>query len=248
MGAKIWLDDSYDSGVPGCPGARFVIDLQRSPLEDIDALLEKNKLYLNAPVQDVILPTTSNQTGQPPISSVTETVSCQASTQLLPAELPKSLKVLFVDDEAILRKLFLRSLKRVAPTWTVEEAGNADTALKRLTETNFDIVFIDQYMPCIDHPMLGTEAVRQARSSGVTCTIVGLSANDMEKDFIEAGADGFMMKPFPCEQTRLEKALLCLIQSHKEAEAQYRSSNSETQNTCRTDLSSSSSESSNNHQ
>ncbi|KAG7365571.1 two-component sensor histidine kinase [Nitzschia inconspicua] len=32
MGAKIWLDDSYDSGVIGRPGARFVIDLQRPPM------------------------------------------------------------------------------------------------------------------------------------------------------------------------------------------------------------------------
>ncbi|KAL3915013.1 MAG: hypothetical protein SGILL_005845 [Bacillariaceae sp.] len=33
MGAKIWLDETYDSGVPGCPGTRFVIDLQRTPLQ-----------------------------------------------------------------------------------------------------------------------------------------------------------------------------------------------------------------------
>jgi CheY-like chemotaxis protein len=32
MGAKIWLDDTYNSGVPGYPGTRFVIDLQRQPL------------------------------------------------------------------------------------------------------------------------------------------------------------------------------------------------------------------------
>jgi CheY-like chemotaxis protein len=32
MGAEIWLDDTYDSGVPGHPGTRFVIDLQRAPL------------------------------------------------------------------------------------------------------------------------------------------------------------------------------------------------------------------------
>jgi len=32
MGAKIWLDDSYNSGVPGFPGTRFVIDLKSPPI------------------------------------------------------------------------------------------------------------------------------------------------------------------------------------------------------------------------
>jgi CheY-like chemotaxis protein/anti-sigma regulatory factor (Ser/Thr protein kinase) len=32
MGASIRLDDSYDSGVPGCPGTRFVIDLPCSSM------------------------------------------------------------------------------------------------------------------------------------------------------------------------------------------------------------------------
>ena len=31
MGADIWLDESFDSGVPGCPGARFVVDLNEPP-------------------------------------------------------------------------------------------------------------------------------------------------------------------------------------------------------------------------
>jgi CheY-like chemotaxis protein len=32
MGAHIWLDDSYDSGIPNCRGTRFVIDLQCSAM------------------------------------------------------------------------------------------------------------------------------------------------------------------------------------------------------------------------
>jgi len=35
----------------------------------------------------------------------------------------------------------------------------------------------------------------------------GLSANDMEKSFKDAGADYFLMKPFPCEKIALRKEL-----------------------------------------
>jgi hypothetical protein len=33
MGAEIWYDETYDSGVVGCPGARFVINLNVPPLD-----------------------------------------------------------------------------------------------------------------------------------------------------------------------------------------------------------------------
>ena len=46
------------------------------------------------------------------------------------------------------------------------------------------------------------------RSRGVTCTLCGLSANDMEREFKEAGADQFMLKPLPFERQTLQKSLL----------------------------------------
>ena len=32
MGGEIWLDADYNSGIPGCPGARFVVDLKVPPV------------------------------------------------------------------------------------------------------------------------------------------------------------------------------------------------------------------------
>ena len=32
IGAKLWVDEDYDSGIEGCPGARFVVDLN-TPLD-----------------------------------------------------------------------------------------------------------------------------------------------------------------------------------------------------------------------
>jgi CheY-like chemotaxis protein len=121
--------------------------------------------------------------------------------------LPESLSVLFVEDDLILRKLFSRTLRKVAPGWTVREAANGETAL-RLTETeSFDLIFMDQYMSAFEKQLLGTETVVALRAKGVTCRICGLSANDVEKLFEEAGADAFMFKPFPTDRDTLVEKL-----------------------------------------
>jgi PleD family two-component response regulator len=72
--------------------------------------------------------------------------------------LPEKLKVLFVDDDMVLRKLFKRSWQRVAPGWDVQEAANGETAV-HFAETDpsaFHVIFLDQYMSSIEKQMLGT--------------------------------------------------------------------------------------------
>lgn len=77
---------------------------------------------------------------------------------------------------------------------------------------DYDVIFMDQYMPCIERPLLGTGAVRQLRAKGCTSIICGLSANDLKSEFMDAGADGFLLKPFPCEKNRLKEELQKLFQ------------------------------------
>jgi response regulator RpfG family c-di-GMP phosphodiesterase len=60
-----------------------------------------------------------------------------------PDELPSKLRVLFCDDDPILRKLFKRTAKTVAPEWTFREASNGETALKLVETEEFDLIFID---------------------------------------------------------------------------------------------------------
>ena len=60
-------------------------------------------------------------------------------------------------------------------------------------------------MASVEKQLLGTEAVRAMRAKGVSSIICGLSANDIEQQFLEAGSNTFMFKPFPCE-----KKALCL--------------------------------------
>lgn len=75
-------------------------------------------------------------------------------------------------------------------------------------QNHYDLIFIDQYMSLAGTPrLLGTETVAALRQHGIDCTLCGLSANDMSKEFVENGADYFVLKPLPCEPKALEKEL-----------------------------------------
>jgi hypothetical protein len=58
---------------------------------------------------------------------------------------------------------------------------------------------MDMYMASVEKQLLGTETVQALRSHGCKSRICGLSANDVEENFINAGADAFMFKvrPYP---------------------------------------------------
>ena len=66
---------------------------------------------------------------------------------------------------------------------------------------------MDQYMASTEKQLLGTEATRALRTKGVKSIICGLSANEMEKPFLEAGADAFTIKPLPSGKEALTREL-----------------------------------------
>ncbi len=174
MDGEISLDEDYDSGVPGCPGTRFVVNLKRPPIDP--KLIGECHTHLS----------TKDRTG--------ETVPLSDDEDSDPRELPESLSVLFVDDDPILRKLFSRTIRTVAPSWRIREASNGETALNLVESDHFDLIFMDMYMASVEKQLLGTEAVRELRKRGVDCRICGLSANDKEFEFLQAGADSFCFK------------------------------------------------------
>jgi len=196
LNAKISLDPSYDSGVPGWPGARFVVHLNTSVIQLDPNASASAKLPKKESNSTII--TKSDESSIP--STITAT-----------RELPKELSVLFVDDDIILRKLFCRMVHKVAPGWTVREAANGETSLKLVEEHQFQVIFMDMYMASVEKQLLGTEAVMALRSKGVDCKICGLSANDVKQQFLAAGADSFMTKPFPCEPEALKAELLSIL-------------------------------------
>jgi CheY-like chemotaxis protein len=210
LGADIWLDESYDSGYPGRPGARFVVSLRQAPNQHDDD--KADRAGSEGDTVETQLSSSDDDGGDP--------------TTTTTKEIPEALSVLFVDDDLVLRKLFCRTIRTALPGWTVREAANGETAI-RLVEASrsrsggdgspYDLIFVDQYMASYDKQLLGTETVTALRSMGVACRICGLSANDAEREFLAAGADAFMFKPFPCERRALLGELSRILSAGHEA-------------------------------
>ena len=233
----IWLDENFDTGVEGFPGTRFVIGLNKAPLSEdevkrlLDAMVdtsagfplsavgETNSIatYSDSSMDaDVLMPEKdpvksengNNFTMLPdesfhiPLNSPLDNNDVEGNI-----ELPSDASVLFVDDDMILRKLFMRSVRKVMNSWDIHEAASGEAALKMTDSKNFDIIFMDQYMASVEKKLLGTETVHAMRSKGVQSRICGLSANDVEEGFLSSGADMFMFKPFPCKTDELEREL-----------------------------------------
>lgn len=198
MDGHIYLDESFDSGLPGRRGTRFVVELRQPPEDFIPNTLDR---YIDGYDGD---------------RSVNSTDLVHMSR-----DLPESLSVLFVDDDPILRKLFSRTVKTVAPNWTIREAANGETALQLVETNHFDLIFMDMYMASVQKQLLGSETVAELRNRGITCRICGLSANDKEAEFVEAGADVFTFKPFPCEKGALRQELLRVLYAHTQHEHEH---------------------------
>jgi len=329
MGGCLYIDDDYRSGIEGCPGTRFVIQLKIPPLQyntilddhdqisrhdrarrlrkqlscsqsssmkrslsspSLTTLTESNNppkntvndnptmisassastettLSLNESGADCLLkdynantidqaldgfgvikeeeqPSTilpppaalPSNSRQVTIDDTVATVKGEQQSRSLLTDLPKNLSVLFVDDDMILRKLFSRTLKKINPSWTFQEASSGETAIELITSQvegrkefevsdgdgdsdsnkGFNLIFMDQYMASVQKQLLGTETVRAIRAKGFHEPIIcGLSANDVEDAFHHAGSDAFMFKPFPCKQEELKKELLRIINTRR---------------------------------
>ena len=78
----------------------------------------------------------------------------------------------------------------------------------------FQLIFVDQYMASVEKQLLGTETVRALRAAGCKARICGLSANDVQQAFEDAGANAFMIKPFPTKADALKKDLLRILDGY----------------------------------
>lgn len=130
---------------------------------------------------------------------------------VLSDDLPKKLSVLFVDDDAILRKLFTRAVKNVEKSWELQEAASGERALELCDGQHFDVIFLDQYMASTEKKLLGTETAKALREKGMKSIICGLSANNIKESFLKAGADDFLLKPLPCKPDELKSTLLRIL-------------------------------------
>jgi len=103
------------------------------------------------------------------------------------------LKLLVVDDAPHVLKALRDTLE--AHGYEVHEAVNGEEAVTRYREVRPDVVLMDILMPKMD----GISATRNIIDCDPDAKIIAVTAvgkRGLEKECIEAGASGFVMKPF----------------------------------------------------
>jgi DNA-binding NarL/FixJ family response regulator len=110
-----------------------------------------------------------------------------------------SLRVLIVDDQALVRTGFRMILEAEQDLEVVGEAANGLEAIDEARRSSPDVILMDVRMPELD----GIEATRRLLAEGGTAAkVVMLTTFDMDEyvyDALRAGASGFLLKDVPPE-------------------------------------------------
>ena len=104
-----------------------------------------------------------------------------------------SVRVLIVDDHAVVRKGIRAMLSETSGFEVVGEADNGHDAVLRARETHPDVILMDLLMPGMD----GIEATRQITASQRETGVLVLTSFATDKDLfpaLKAGALGYLLK------------------------------------------------------
>jgi DNA-binding response OmpR family regulator len=112
--------------------------------------------------------------------------------------------ILIIDDDKAIRTVLHEFF--VFLGFEAYCAADGKAALHLLEKRDFDIVITDYSMPGIN----GVDLTKILRSRCPNSLIIGISADCEEDDFLNAGADGFLNKPF-----RPRELLSIIMQKHQ---------------------------------
>ncbi|MET7399083.1 response regulator transcription factor [Dactylosporangium sp. NPDC005572] len=106
------------------------------------------------------------------------------------------IRVLLVDDQALLRLGFSMVLSTQADLDVVGEAGDGEQAVAMASALRPDVVLMDVRMPVTD----GIEATRRIVGAGSAARVLVLTTFDLDEYVyaaLRAGASGFLLKDVP---------------------------------------------------
>jgi len=109
------------------------------------------------------------------------------------------IRVLIVDDQALVRAGFRLILRRQPDIDVVGEAAHGDGAVAQVARLRPDVVLMDVRMPGVD----GIEATRRIGLEAPQVRVIILTTFDLDEhvyDALEAGASGFLLKDIEPEQ------------------------------------------------
>jgi two-component system response regulator MprA len=114
--------------------------------------------------------------------------------------------VLVVDDDVNLLRMLRRGLSFAG--YTVAEAEDGATALRRALQSQFDLIILDVMLP---EPLDGFEVARRLREGDSHVPILMLTARGQLADKVAgfaSGADDYLAKPFEFEELLVRVAAL----------------------------------------
>lgn len=107
------------------------------------------------------------------------------------------MKILIVDDSAVMRNMIKRALSKGAVDADIMEAEDGQQALEQVPESP-DLILCDWNMPNMD----GLEFVRALRAQGNETPVLMITTEThfaKKREATDAGASGFLAKPFTPE-------------------------------------------------
>jgi DNA-binding NarL/FixJ family response regulator len=110
-----------------------------------------------------------------------------------------SIRVLVVDDQALVRAGFVKLLEPEPDLRVVGEAGDGSEAVEVAARARPDVILMDIRMPRLD----GIEATRRIRAGSRAARVLVLTTYDLDEyvfDALKAGASGFLLKDAPADQ------------------------------------------------
>lgn len=113
-------------------------------------------------------------------------------------------EALIVDDSSVMRKIVERALRQAGlDSLVVHEAGNGAEGLALLKAKRVDLILSDINMPSMD----GLEFLRQIQAQNLApgvpvIMITTESSEEHVKQAIQAGARGYIRKPFTADQVK----------------------------------------------
>ncbi len=114
------------------------------------------------------------------------------------------IRALIVDDSSVMRKIVERALRQAGlELGTLHEAANGIEGLELLKSEKVDLIVSDINMPSMD----GLEFLRRLRAeklaAGVPVVMITTeSSEEHVRQAIQAGAQGYIRKPFTAEQVK----------------------------------------------
>ena len=120
------------------------------------------------------------------------------------------IRVIVVDDHAVVRQGFRRILEENESLEVIAEGDSGDDAIRLAIEQNPDVVIVDLAMP---GGLSGIEAARRIREKAPHVRVIILSMHSEEPylaEAFEAGAKGYLLKD--CTDSELVQAVFAVYE------------------------------------